>query len=85
MITGTGTGTGRGTGTGITGREVIVKVSVTSLVAGTRTAIEAGAGLKAVVKVLVIVENVEGVNMMIMRDVDEVGLMEGISLTQSYI
>lgn len=83
-MTGVITGTGRGTRTGITGREVIVKVTVTNLVADTRTAIEAGAGLEAVVKVLVIVENVEEVNMMMMRDVEEVGLMEGISLTQSY-
>lgn len=83
-MTGVITGTGRGTRTGITGREVIVKVTVTNLVPDTGTAFEAGAGLEAVVKVLVIVENVEEVNMMMMRDVDEVGLMEGISLTQSY-
>lgn len=64
--------------------EVELKVSVTILVIGTEVAdigAEVGLEAEAVVKVLVIVENVEEANMMMMRDGDEAGLMEGISLT----
>lgn len=85
--------TGVITGIGIAGGEVTVEVeleaSVIIHVTGTGIAdIEAGVGLEAgaeaeaVVKVLVIVENVEEVNMM-MRDLEKADLMEGISSTQS--
>lgn len=69
---------------GITGGaapvEAGVEVSVNLIVAGTGIILleaEAGPGAEAVVQVLVIAENVVEENMMMMRGVDEVGLMEG--------
>lgn len=77
-------GQGMITRIGITGGaapvEVGVEVSVNLIVAGTGIIlleVEAGPGAEAVVQVLVIAENVVEENMMMMmRGVDEVGLME---------
>lgn len=76
-------GQGMITRIGITGGavpvEVGVEVSVNLIVPGTRIIlleVEAGPGAKAVVQVLVIAENVVEENMMMMRGVDEVDLME---------
>lgn len=73
------------TGIGITGgaaetAEAGVEVSVNLIVAGTGIIpfeAEVGLGAEAVVEVLVTAENVAEENMMMMRDVDEVGLMGG--------
>lgn len=80
-------GQGMITRIGITGGaapvEVGVEVSVNLIVAGTGIILleaEAGPGAEAVVQVLVITENVVEENMMMMRGVDEVGLMEVLLL-----